>query len=154
VQTLLTRCENIKILATSREPLGLNGEKVFSVPPLSVAFAFDPEEWHSIGNADAVRLFLARAQDVLPTFALTSSNAIHIANLCRRLDGIPLGIELAAARVNILKVEELATRLESGFELLTDKKRSVLPRHQSLRAMIDWSHSLLSDAEQILFRRL
>jgi non-specific serine/threonine protein kinase len=154
-EKLLLTAPQLKILATSREPLGLAGETTFLVPSLSL-----PDSAHSplatnLEEYDAPALFMARAQSVLPTFTPTKQNTAAIIQVCRRLDGIPLAIELAAARVNVLTVEQIAARLIDRFSLLTANNRTaVLPRHQTLRATIDWSYDLLSDKERVLFQRL
>jgi non-specific serine/threonine protein kinase len=155
VEKLLLASPQLKILATSREPLGMLGETTFLVPSLSF-----PERAHSplasdMERYDALALFVSRAQSVMPAFALTEQNASAILQVCRRLDGIPLAIELAAARVNVLTVEQIAARLNDRFTLLTaSNPTAVLPRHQTLRATIDWSYDLLSEKERVLFRRL
>lgn len=153
-EKLLLGSKQLKILATSREPLGLAGETAFLVPSLSL-----PEATHTLSSHaveyDAPALFLERAKSVLPTFTLGEHNEAAILQVCRRLDGIPLAIELAAARVNVLTVGQIAARLDDRFTLLTANNRSaVLPRHQTLRATIDWSYDLLSEKERVLFRRL
>ena len=154
-EKLLLASSQLKILATSREPLGLPGETTFLVPSLSLPdsahlpIASDLEEY------DAPVLFVERAQSVLPSFLPTEKNMEAIVHVCRRLDGIPLAIELAAARVNVLTVEQIAARLDDRFNLLTASNRAaVLPRHQTLRETIDWSYELLSEEERTLFRRL
>jgi predicted ATPase/DNA-binding CsgD family transcriptional regulator len=154
-EQLLPGLPQLKILATSREPLGLAGETTFLVPSLSL-----PEPNHTLlpselTGYDAPALFLERARSVLPAFIPTEQNMPVILQLCQRLDGIPLAIELAAARVNVLTVEQIAERLDDRFTLLTASNRTaILPRHQTLRATIDWSYDLLSEKERILFRRL
>ena len=145
-------CPQVQIIATSREILNIPGEKQFHIPPLP----YPPEDSHeksSIANFDSVQLFIQRARNVQTSFDLTDENASYIAQVCRRLDGIPLAIELAAARVGLLRVQQIETQLKDRFLLLTSGNRT-LPRHQTLRAMIDWSHDLLSDDERRLFRRL
>ena len=154
-EKLLLGSAQLKILTTSREPLGLAGEMTFLVPSLSL-----PELNHillpsDLTEYDAPALFLERAKSVLPSFTPTEQNMPAILQVCQRLDGIPLAIELAAARVNVLTVEQIAERLDDRFTLLTASNRAaVLPRHQTLRATIDWSYDLLSEKERILFRRL
>jgi predicted ATPase len=154
-EKLLLASPKLQILATSREPLGLAGETTFLVPSLSL-----PEPTHSLLPSDLVEydapiLFLERAKSVLPTFTSTEQNTAAVLQVCRRLDGIPLAIELAAARVNVLTVGQIAARLDDRFTLLTASNRTaVLPRHQTLRATIDWSYELLSEKERVLFRRL
>ena len=149
---LLGKCENLKILATSREALDVFGEAAWSVPSLSL-----PDLDSSVQILDhfeSVRLFLERAKVIQPQFTLTDQNAKSVVQICRRLSGIPLAIELAAARVKMMSVEEIAGRLDDRFSLLTTGSRAALPRHQTLRATIDWSHNLLTPPERILFRRM
>jgi non-specific serine/threonine protein kinase len=160
-ETLLQACPNLRIVATSRETLGIAGESTFGVPSLSVP---DPgrlppggaeEDFASdLLDYEGVRLFIERARAVQPSFKLTNENAAAVAQICYRLDGIPLAIELAAARVKALSVEQIAARLDDRFRLLTGGSRTALPRHQTLQALIDWSYDLLSDVEQVLLRRL
>jgi non-specific serine/threonine protein kinase len=148
---LLSACANLTILATSREALGLAGEAVYPVPPLPLPMTPDID---GVERAEAVRLFVERAALALPTFALTSPNRDAVAQVCRRLDGLPLAIELAAARVKVLSAEQIAARLDDRFNLLTGGDRAALPRHQALRALVDWSYELLAGPEQALFRQL
>jgi predicted ATPase/DNA-binding SARP family transcriptional activator len=150
---VLRSAPRTRFLATSRERLGVAGEALLAVPPLSVP---DPRELAvgQIARSDAVRLFVDRATDVQPAFALDASNAPAVGHICRRLDGIPLAIELAAARVRILPPPQIAARLDDRFGLLTSGSRGVLPRHQTLRAAIDWSYGLLAGPERELFIRL
>lgn len=140
VDSLLRGCACLSVLATSREPLGIAGERAWMVP--------------SLAEADAIRLFVARANDVLPSFAIGPSNAAQVAEICRRLDGLPLAIELAAARVTLLSPEQILARLDHSFRLLTSRARTAIPRHKTLRAAIDWSYALLSADEQVLLDRL
>jgi predicted ATPase/DNA-binding CsgD family transcriptional regulator/Tfp pilus assembly protein PilF len=152
VQLLLARCPWLRIIATSREPLRVRGETVWRVPPLDL-----PPE--GAGTADvtsheAIRLFAARAAGARPGFILTEENALPVARLCRTLDGIPLGIELSAARVRALSVEQIADRLRDRFQLLDSGDRTAPPRQQTLRATVDWSYELLDGPEQTLLRRL
>jgi predicted ATPase/class 3 adenylate cyclase len=147
---LVGSCRELTVLATSREPLGVAGEATFGVPPLAV----DPLNPADIGSIEAVRLFVDRAKLVDPDFALTAENAAAVARICRRLDGIPLAIELAAARTRSLSPQQLDARLGDRFRLLAGGSRTSLPRHQTLRAAVEWSHRLLSGPEQVLFRRL
>jgi predicted ATPase len=151
VAQLLRECPGMKVLATSREALGVAGERVVSVPPLSVP---QDDSLASARDADAIALFVERAQDVRTGFELTARNAAAIARICRRLDGIPLAIELAAARVRALDPEELAERLESSIGLLETGSRAALPRHRTIRDTIDWSYKLLSGDERRMLRRL
>ncbi len=155
-ETLLRACPNLYLLATSREALGVPGEVAFPIPTLSTPNVLrDPlPSIEPLTKYDSVRLFIERAQTALPEFTLTTDNAPAIAQVCHRLGGIPLAIELAAARVKTLRVEQIAARLDDRFRLLTGGSRTALPRHQTLRASIDWSYALLSGSEQILLRRL
>jgi predicted ATPase/DNA-binding winged helix-turn-helix (wHTH) protein len=146
-------CPDMHILATSQEKLAVPGEAVFPMPSLRIPGPGSLTAAEAL-RSDAVRLFAERAADALGSFTLTDADAPHIAMICRRLDGLPLATELAAARLRMLKPAEMAQRLEKIFRLLTTGSRSVLPRHQTLRATIDWSFSLLAEAEQILLRRL
>jgi predicted ATPase/DNA-binding XRE family transcriptional regulator len=151
-EALLRTCPHIQILATTREVLNVPGEKSFHVLPLP----YPPEgkeDKNRIAEFDSVRLFIQRAKNVQTSFDLTDENASFIAQVCRRLDGIPLAIELAAARVGLLRVQQIESQLKDRFKLLTGGGRT-LPRHQTLRAMVDWSHALLSKDECRLFRRL
>jgi predicted ATPase/DNA-binding CsgD family transcriptional regulator len=151
---LLRSCPNLKILATSREVLGVSGEVVWAVPPLSVPDDRDAASPETLLRHDAARLFVERAKSVAPAFALTEQNTSALARLCRGLDGMPLAIELAAAKVRVLSVEQISERLGDRFRLLATDSRTVVPRHKTLRATMDWSHDLLSDNERVLFRRL
>ncbi len=157
--SMLRAAPQLQILATSREALGIAGETVWRVPGLSMPdpqqLPFGMEEAASaLVRYDAIRLFTDRAAAVLPSFALSNDNAPVVAQICGRLDGIPLAIELAAARVKVLSVEQIATRLDDRFRLLTYGNRAALPRHQTLQAAIDWSYDLLSEPERVLLRRL
>ncbi|MGB8646152.1 MAG: AAA family ATPase, partial [Anaerolineae bacterium] len=150
---LLRACPGLKILATSREPLGITGETIYRVPSLDLPES--PELGATrISEYGAIRLFVDRAGAVKSNFRLTEGNAASIAQICTRLDGIPLAIELAAARVKALSPEQIATRLDDRFRLLTGGSRTALPRQQTLRALIDWSYELLSEPERVLLRRL
>ena len=154
--TTLLAVTSISILTTSREQLDVSGERLFPVPPLSLpSRGYQLDDLAGIGQFEAIQLFDERAQLVLPTFALTADNANTIINICYQLDGLPLAIELAAARVNVLTVDQIAARLDNRFKLLKSDQRSVIDqRHQTLRAAIDWSHDLLTAREQLLLRRL
>lgn len=154
VDTLMRACPALRMLATSREPLGVAGEIVYRVPSLSWPHPQRLPSLDPMGRYAAVRLFLERAGLHQPGFALTEVNAPAIAQLCHRLDGMPLAIELAAARVPVLSVEQIAARLDDRFRLLTSGARTSLGRHQTLRAAIDWSHDLLSEQERVLLRRV
>lgn len=138
------------MIATSREPLRAEGEQLYPVPPLAVP-AEDAENLLEYG---AVRLFVERARAAEPDLTLDRVSAATVAAICRRLDGIPLAIEMAATRLAALGVEELAKRLDDRFQLLTEGRRTALPRHQTLRATLDWSHELLPEPERVLLRRL
>ena len=151
---LLQACAKLRILASSREALGISGEYAYRVPSLSTP---NPEQLPSLDElekADSIRLFVERAATAKQGFTLTNVNAFSLAQICYRLDGIPLAIELAASRVKVLSPEQIAARLDDRFRLLTGGSRTALPRQQTLRAMIDWSYSLLSEQEKTLFRRL
>jgi predicted ATPase/class 3 adenylate cyclase len=151
---LLRACPNVRILATSREALGVAGEISWPVPPLSLPDPQDLPSLETLSQYEAVRLFIDRATAVLPTFTVTNENAPWIAQVCHRLDGIPLAVELAAVRVKGLSVEQIAARLDDRFRLLTGGRRLGLPHHQTLRAAIDWSYDLLSDPDRIALRRV
>jgi predicted ATPase/DNA-binding XRE family transcriptional regulator len=153
-ETLLRACPAVQILATSRQPLGIGGETTWRVPSLAVPdpnVAGSPE---SLAKYGAVQLFLERARAVQPDFALTHENMPAVIEVCRRLDGMPLAIELAAARVRVLSPAEIATRLEDRYRLLAGGSRSAPLRHQTLRATLDWSYVLLDAAERQLFERV
>jgi predicted ATPase/two-component SAPR family response regulator len=149
---LLRGCPDLCILATSREALGVPGERAWLVPPLCL-----PEgtgDALSDADCDAVRLFVDRARDVTPGFEITAQNAAAVVDICTRLDGIPLAIELAAARVRLMTPDQIRDRLSDAFSLLTSGSRTVLPRHRTLRAAIDWSHDLLREEGRAVLRRL
>ena len=150
-ERLLSRCGGLRILATSREPLGVAGEIAWPVPPLSLP---DSDNVVETGDSESVRLFCERAASVRPDFVLNVNNAGAIAEICRRLDGLPLAIELAAARLESLAPEEIAERLGDRFTLLRGASRTSARRHQSLLAALEWSHTILSPPEQVMFRRL
>jgi predicted ATPase/DNA-binding SARP family transcriptional activator len=149
VPVLLKHCPKLSVLATSREPLGVTGEITLPLQPL-----FVPTESAHAANSDSVRLLVDRGRAVNASFTLTPENTAAVIQVCRRLDGIPLAIELAAAQLNRLSVEQIVERLDDRFRLLVDGGLSSLPRHQTLRALIDWSHGLLLLPERVLFRRL
>jgi predicted ATPase len=152
-ENLLRNCPRLKIIASSREALGISGETVYRVPSLSLP---DPAQVTraALMESESARLFVERATAAQSKFSLTDQNTSAIAQICHRLDGIPLALELAAARVGIFSPEEIAARLGDRFKLLTGGSRTALPRQQTLRALIDWSYDLLSDEEQTLLRRL
>lgn len=154
VDALLRNCPQVHLLATSREAFGVAGEVTFVVPPLSLPDMQQLIESGEFAQSEAERLFVDRARAVLPDFKVTEANAAAVAQLCHRLDGIPLAIELAAARVRMLRVEQITARLDDRFRLLTGGSRTALPRHQTLQALIDWSYELLSAPERVLFRML
>jgi predicted ATPase/DNA-binding winged helix-turn-helix (wHTH) protein len=154
IDKLLRSAPELKILATSRESLGIAGELTYVVPPLSTPHGTPELGFEELTNFEAVRLFAERAASVMPAFSLTPDNGPALMQICNRLDGIPLAIELAAARVRVLSLEQIATRLDDCFRLLSAGSRTDLPRHQTLRATIDWSHDLLSEKERALLRRL
>jgi len=139
-EVLLRACPRLTVLATSREALGVASEMAWLVPPLA--------------SGEAVQLFVERARGALPSFALTTTNADAVSEICRRLDGIPLAIELAAARVRVLSPEQIAQRLGDAFRLLSSNSRTALPRHRTLRATMDWSLALLGTRQRVLLRRL
>jgi non-specific serine/threonine protein kinase len=153
VRTLLSGCRRTRILTTSREPLGVDGETCWSVPTMGFdrAQAASPDR---LGGFDAVKLFVERTRAVWPTFALSNHTALAIGRICQRLEGIPLAIELAAARTRVLSVDELDARLEDRFQLLVMGPAHGDPRHRTLRTALDWSYALLSEDEQGLFERL
>jgi predicted ATPase/class 3 adenylate cyclase len=150
---LLHTCPRLKIIASSREALGVSGETIYHVPSLSL-----PEAQHAnlaaLSRFEAVQLFVERASTAQPGFTLTEQNAAAVAQICRRLDGIPLAIELAAARCRVFTPEQIAARLDDRFRLLTGGSRTALPRQQTLRALIDWSYDLLPEAERTLLWQL
>lgn len=151
---LLHRCPDLRILATSRETLGVPGERAYPVAPLPVPPAGRNPSVVELDRSPAVALFVARAADHQPGFCLTQENGPTIAHICRRLDGIPLAIELAAARVSALSVRQIADRLDDRFRLLRSSTRTAQPRQQTLQALMDWSYDLLTPEEQAMFRRL
>jgi predicted ATPase len=154
VQTLLYGCPNLHILATSREILRIAGEVIYQVAPLSLPNPKHTPAREQLMFYEATRLFIDRASQAYPEFKLTDQNAPLIARVCQRLDGIPLALELAAARVRFLSVEQIAERLHDRFQFLTNSEREALPQHRTLRASIDWSFDLLSEPERRLLRRL
>jgi predicted ATPase/class 3 adenylate cyclase/DNA-binding CsgD family transcriptional regulator len=153
-EALLRGAPGVAILATSRAPLGVAGETSWRVPSLSLPAERMPEPVEGLAQSDAVRLFIERALKVRPNFSIDNDNAAAVAGICHALDGIPLAIELAAARVRLMAVEEIAAALEDRFRLLTGGARGALPRQQTLRASVDWSYELLEEEERKLLRRL
>ena len=154
IETLLHTCSTLRILTTSREALTITGETVWPVPSLHVPDTYHLPPIEGLMTYEAVQLFVERARSIQPSFSLTPENAPAVVQVCRRLDGIPLATELAAARIRVLSVEQIAARLDDAYRLLTGGSRSALPRQQTLRAAMDWSYHLLSAQEQALFRRL
>ncbi|WIG58700.1 MAG: hypothetical protein OJF49_001446 [Ktedonobacterales bacterium] len=153
-QLLLDGCPELTLLTTSREPLGIAGEDVVPVAPLSVPDDQRTYEALELARTDAISLFVARARAVAPSFALSGENVHDVLRICRKLDGIPLALELAAARVRLLSAQQIVARLDHAFRVLGDGSRTAPPRHQTLRATLDWSYGLLSPPEAALFRRL
>ncbi|HEY1409505.1 MAG TPA: tetratricopeptide repeat protein, partial [Promineifilum sp.] len=154
VDSLLHQCPRLHVLATTREELGIIGEVVWLVPPLSLPATDEDLAIRNLAQHDAIRLFVERATDAWQAFALTEDNAAAVTYLCRQLDGMPMAIELAAARVRLLRVEQIVARLENRFQLLAGGNHTAPPRHQTLKALIDWSYGLLSPVDQRLLRRL
>jgi predicted ATPase/DNA-binding SARP family transcriptional activator len=153
-ESLLANCPLVTILATSREALGVPGEKAWTLPSLSLPDQSLTSNESNMFQSEAVSLFVERAGDALPGYKPSETDSPAIAQICLRLDGIPLAIELAAVRMNMLSAQEIAARLDQRFSLLTGGRRTVLPRHQTLQAAIEWSYDLLISSEQVLFRRL
>ena len=152
VEAIERSCPSTKVLVTSREGLGIDGERILAVPSLAAPRAdASPDE---VAASDAARLFAERARALKADFEITRENAAAVAQVCRRLDGMPLAIELAAARVPAMNPAELAARLDSGFQLLAGGRRGKVERHQTLQAVIDWSYDLLTPAEQRLLDRV
>jgi len=151
---LLSRSAGLRILTTSRETLGITGEITLQVPALSFPVLANLSQLQNLQDFESIELFVERAASIQPELSLTPENVFAVTQICQRLDGIPLALELAAARIKVLPLEEIARRLSDRFSLLTQGSRTALPRHQTLRATIDWSHELLSEPERILFRRL
>jgi non-specific serine/threonine protein kinase len=145
--TLLRGCPSLRILATSREALGIAGENVFRVPSLSVPALVPPKPVHEIAKSESVRLFVERAQAALPGFAMTERNAAAIVHVCRQLGGIPSAIELAAAWVPVLSMEQIVDRLSDALGPLVSGNRVAPPRQHTLRGTLDWSYRLLTKPE-------
>ena len=154
VESLLRVAANLHVLATSREGLGVPGETVWRVPSLSVPASSDVVAPETLAQYEAVRLFVERAAAVTPSFAITEGNGATVAEVCRRLDGIPLAIELAAVRLNVLSVDQINARLKDRFRLLTGGSRTAVARQRTLEATIDWSYDLLSETERTLLCRV
>lgn len=151
---ILRAAPDVRILASSREALGIGGEVTYRVPSLGIPDLDHLPPVESLSQYEAVKLFIDRATAVVQSFMVTNDNAPALAQICHRLDGIPLAIELAAAKTRVLSLEQIARRLDDRFRLLTGGSRAAFERHQTLRAAIDWSYNLLPDDEQALFRRL
>jgi predicted ATPase/DNA-binding SARP family transcriptional activator/DNA-binding CsgD family transcriptional regulator len=152
--TLLSSCPGLRVLATSREPLGITGEVRWPVRSLSMPDPGDQRAVEHLVGYESVRLFVDRARTRLPGFELTSANSGPVVKICRKLDGIPLAIELATARMTVLAIEQVAARLDDALQLLTGGSRTADHRHQTLRAALDWSYEPLGDPERTLFERL
>ncbi len=153
-EALLQACSELCVLVTSREALGISGETLFHVLPLSFPDAGENPPLETLNQYEAIRLFVGRANLVSPGFAINTENAPVIVQICQCLEGIPLAIELAAARTKLLSVEEIINCLADRFQLLTGGSRTALPRYQTLRASIDWSYELLTPEERLLLQRL
>ncbi len=151
---LLRFCSGLRLLATSREGLGISGEVLYPIPSLALPDPRNVPPPEQLVGYEAVRLFAERAAAVVPTFEVSYRNAHAVTQVCHRLDGIPLALELAAARVKALSVEQIAARLDNRFRLLVGGSRTALPRHQTLKGAMDWSFDLLSQKERVLFCRL
>ena len=158
IDALLQRCASLQVLTTSRQPLGITGEAIWHVPSLALPSASSLSvaavDVVAMMKYEAIQLFVERAMLALPTFRLHPQNVRAVAEICTHVDGVPLALELAAARVRALSVEQIAVRLEDRFHLLTGGSSTALPRQQTLRALIDWSYDLLTDAEKSLLLRL
>lgn len=154
IADLLREAPSLRVLATSREPLAIGGEHICVIPPLSTPSPEDSHNPQGLDRFEAVRLLTDRTRGVAPDFTITAENSAAIVQLCDRLDGIPLAIELAASRLRSLTVSQFLERLDKRFQLLTGGDRTALPRQQTLRALIDWSYDLCTDAEQLLWARL
>jgi predicted ATPase/class 3 adenylate cyclase len=153
-ESVLRQTPDLRMLATSREPLNILGEAAWAIPSLSTPDLDHLPSLDAIGEYEAVRLFLDRAFVARPKFAPTQADTTAIAHIGHRLDGVPLAIELAAAQMKLMRPDDILSRLKDRFRLLTRGSRTALPRQKTLRAAVDWSHDLLSDAERALFRRL
>jgi predicted ATPase/DNA-binding CsgD family transcriptional regulator len=154
VSEVIRVAPGVRVISTSREPLSVSGEHVVPVPPLELPSAHATEPLNQLRQNEAVMLFVERAEAASGNFELTAANQSVVADLCRRLDGLPLAIELAAVRTRVLTVEQILDRLSDRFGLLIGGGRAALPRHQTLQTAIDWSHDLLTSAERTLLRRL
>jgi predicted ATPase len=153
-QAVLQAGSEVVVLATARAPLGVGGETAWRVPSLSLPESGRDLSTEALAGSDAVSLFVERAHKVRPGFTVRDENAESVARICGKLDGLPLAIELAAARVRMLSVEQIASGVADRFRLLSGGPRTAIERHQTLRASVDWSHDLLSDEERVLLRRV
>jgi predicted ATPase/DNA-binding CsgD family transcriptional regulator len=154
VADILKAAPGVRVIATSREPLSVSGEHVLPIPPLELPRSQADESLDQLRQNESVELFNERASAASGRFELTASNRAAVVEVCRRLDGLPLAIELAAVRMRVLSVEQILDRLADRFSLLTGGSRAALPRHQTLRTTIEWSHDLLGSGERTVFRRL
>ncbi len=154
IAAILRGCPHVKILASSRQGLGIEGEETYRMPSLEVPAEGDRLDAEQALRSTAISLFVERALSADKRFTLNDDNAATVADICRQLDGIPLAIELAASRVKMFSPHQVRDRLDERFRMLTGGSRDVLPRQQTLRALIDWSHDLLDERERVLFRRL
>jgi predicted ATPase/DNA-binding CsgD family transcriptional regulator len=154
VTEVIRAAPGVRVIATSREPLSVSGEQVVPVPPLELPSALGTEPLAQVRENEAVMMFTQRAAAASGRFELSASNRAAVVDLCRRLDGLPLAIELAAVRTRVLSPEQILERLSDRFSLLTGGSRAALPRHQTLETTVDWSHDLLTEGEQTLLRRL
>jgi predicted ATPase/DNA-binding CsgD family transcriptional regulator len=153
VSEVIERCPAVAVLATSRAPLGVEGEVLYRVPSLATPEELDLQADH-VRSFDAVRLFTERARRARPQFTVTDENAAAVAAICRRLDGVPLALELAAARIRLRSADQIAAGLDDRFDLLTRTSRAAVPRQRTLEASVAWSYDLLTEPERALFRRL
>lgn len=154
IASLLAATASVSILASSREPLSIGGERVYPVPPLAVPGDSLHPSAADLQGSGSIELFIERAQAVRPAFTMTDENAPAIAAICRRLDGLPLAIELAAARLNVLAPNQILSRLDESLTLLASSRRDLPDRQRTLRGTIDWSHDMLPEPERVLFRRM
>ncbi len=153
-EPLLQACPGLQILATSREALDIEGERILQVNPLALPGPEHPPTSEGLLDCDSIQLFVERAEAARPAFAIMDDNASAVVRICLQLDGLPLAIELAAKQLKALPVEQIASRLEDRFLLLTNGHRTALPHHHTLRAALDWSYDYLSEEEQSFFRQL
>jgi predicted ATPase len=154
IDALLKECPRLRVVATSRQALLLEGEALYHVHSLAIPAGVEDRAVKELADYESVRLFAERAVLAASAFEITERNVRTVIDICQRLDGIPLAIELAAARLDLFKVEELCSQLDRSFDLLTTHTRSVLPRHQTMRTCIEWGWNLLGDAEQDFVRKL